>query len=463
LEWEKIRSLVLQKIEPSYEEEQNIKNFSESLLKKVNKVIKESGIKAKAELHGSVAHGTWISESQDLDVFIVLQEYKRELLTDVLNIIKKGIEGNFTEAYAEHPYLQSLIDGFTVDFVPCFSTSTDKKILSSTDRTPLHTEYLNKNLNKEKKEEVRLLKQFIKGIRVYGAEIKVQGFSGYLCELLIIRYGAFWSLLKATKNWTHGTTITLTTKPIEKFHDPLVFIDPVDPKRNVASALSEENFWTFIYAAELFIEKPNISFFFPEKERVSSDELLKKINVRNTDMVFLVIDETKNLVDDTLWGMLNKSKQGIEKALIDGGFNVLRTSVWNNKNKHIFIFELDEAVIPKVVKHLGPPGNFRKSSKSFIEVHLSSNDTVSGPGIKNNRWYILKNRKYVNVVEFLNYNLIDGGVGMGVSRNLATSITRNYKILINNEIRECLTKEFVSYLNMFFKGRPHWIEQLNKN
>ena len=31
----------------------------------------------------------------------------------------------------------------------------------------------------------------MQGIGVYGAEIKVGGFSGYLCELLVMKYGGF--------------------------------------------------------------------------------------------------------------------------------------------------------------------------------------------------------------------------------------------------------------------------------
>ncbi|MBS7613865.1 hypothetical protein KEJ48_06465, partial [Candidatus Bathyarchaeota archaeon] len=33
--------------------------------------------------------------------------------------------------------------------------------------------------------------KFAKGIGVYGADIKTGGFSGYLCELLIVSYGDF--------------------------------------------------------------------------------------------------------------------------------------------------------------------------------------------------------------------------------------------------------------------------------
>jgi tRNA nucleotidyltransferase (CCA-adding enzyme) len=62
--------------------------------------------------------------------------------------------------------------------------------LSATDRTPF-IHYVKKRLGKTLQDDVRLLKKFMQGIKVYGAEIKTGGFSGYLCELLILHYGSF--------------------------------------------------------------------------------------------------------------------------------------------------------------------------------------------------------------------------------------------------------------------------------
>lgn len=459
MEWGKLRLNVLCEVEPSAEEEEKIRSFSESLLQRINEALHQSGIKGKAELHGSVAHGTWISGSQDLDVFIVLEGRDRELLTRVLSLIREKIEGDFMKAYAEHPYLKSVIDGFNVDFVPCFKIDPGEKIISSTDRTPLHSEYLKKYLDYEKRNEVRLLKKFVEGIGVYGAEIKVGGFSGYLCELLILRYGSLWCLLEASREWRRGLELTLTVEPAEEFNDPLVFVDPVDCTRNVSSALSEKNFWTFIYAAECFLEEPKKIFFFPEPYRISRGEFLEKLVARGTDLVFLIVEESRAEVADTLWGMLYKSRDGLEKALTDGGFNVLKSCVWSDeRSRHIFTFELDEEVIPEVSKHYGPPCRFRKGSKDFIATHLGSEKTLSGPEIEEDRWYILNKIKHVNAVEFLKEKLTDGGVGVGVSRPLAIRILQHHRLLVNLEIEEYMDEDFLSHLNNFLIGRPKWIE-----
>jgi tRNA nucleotidyltransferase (CCA-adding enzyme) len=459
VEWNLLKQKILKKIEPTQTEEKIVTRFTNSLLQKINIILEEAGIEGKAEIHGSVAHGTWISGKQDFDIFIVLEEKNKKLLNEVLNLIQKEIDGKFIEAYAEHPYLQSEIAGFTVDFVPCFKINLGEDIISATDRTPLHSKYLEYNLDDEKRREIRLLKQFTKGIDVYGAEIKIGGFSGYLCELLILKYSSLWALLESSKNWLEGIRLSLTEDEILEFNDPLVFTDPVDPSRNVASALSKKSFWTFIYAVEWFIQNPNEIFFFPKPEEVTHSKMTRLIEDRATDLVFLIVDEDKVDVPDVLYGILYKSRKSIEKALEKGSFEVLKSSVWSDEIcRHIFIFELQEANISGVEKHYGPPGRFRKGSKDFIEKYLGSECIVSGPVLEGDKWFVLKKREYVNVLDFLDHKLKDGGVSIGVSRPLSLRIIEQYKLLLNMEIQQYLRDDFTLHLLEFLKGRPVWLE-----
>ena len=92
--------------------------------------------------------------------------------------------------YAEHPYVHGIVKGVEVDVVPCYRLKDASRIKSAVDRTPFHHEWL-KDRIKGKENEVRLLKGFLKANGLYGAEYKVRGFSGYLCELLIMFYGSF--------------------------------------------------------------------------------------------------------------------------------------------------------------------------------------------------------------------------------------------------------------------------------
>lgn len=112
-------------------------------------------------------------------------------------------------------------------------------------------------------------------VNTYGANYKVSGFSGYLCELLILKYHSFEEVLKAASyKWHKHYKIDLENYGTSnKFKDPLIAIDPVDKNRNVAAALSMQKFSEFIVASRNFLDNPNESYF-QEKEIQTSKEYL---------------------------------------------------------------------------------------------------------------------------------------------------------------------------------------------
>ena len=95
---------------------------------------------------------------------------------------------NSEESYAEHPYIRGYYKNYKIEIVPCYKIEKASQKLSAVDRTPLHTQFIKENLKENQKKEVRLLKQFLIGIDWYGAEADVEGFSGYLCEILILTF-----------------------------------------------------------------------------------------------------------------------------------------------------------------------------------------------------------------------------------------------------------------------------------
>jgi tRNA nucleotidyltransferase (CCA-adding enzyme) len=75
-------------------------------------------------------------------------------------------------------------------------------------------------------------------------KVKVEGFSGYLLELLILFYGDFISLVRNTADWRppafiNTERIASKREIPKKFDSSLKVIDPVDPNRNVASPLQD--------------------------------------------------------------------------------------------------------------------------------------------------------------------------------------------------------------------------------
>jgi len=194
---------VLKKITPSPQERKRVFALSEELRRKVVASAEKAKVKAEVRVEGSVAKDTWLSEEPDIDIFMrVPTTMPREAFGKVcLQIARKATEGyRQVERFAEHPYLEAFTDAVRVNIVPCYRVKRGEWI-SATDRTPFHTDYVKPLLDKGLREDVRLLKKFMKGIGVYGAEIKVGGFSGYLCELLVINYGSFLEVLKSVADW----------------------------------------------------------------------------------------------------------------------------------------------------------------------------------------------------------------------------------------------------------------------
>jgi len=77
-----------------------------------------------------------------------------------------------TKQYAEHPYINAEIDGFDVDIVPCYDIDNPANIQSAVDRSPHHQEYIKGWLTPERKDQVLLLKKFLRGIGVLWIQIE---------------------------------------------------------------------------------------------------------------------------------------------------------------------------------------------------------------------------------------------------------------------------------------------------
>ncbi|NIA11056.1 MAG: CCA tRNA nucleotidyltransferase, partial [Nitrospiraceae bacterium] len=266
---------VLSRVIPSADEEKEILQAVEELKNKITERI--DNLEAKVMLVGSIAKGTYLKNSLDIDLFILFPpRYSKDEIKEHTLSIGKEILQKWKVQYAEHPYIRGVYRGYDVDIVPCYEVSHPSEKMSAVDRTPFHTEYIRKNLRN--RNEVRLLKQFLKGIGCYGAEAKVQGFSGYLAELLVIKYGSFGGVLKNAREWKGRVILSLTDNNSNDFPENFVFIDPVDSSRNVAAALSPERLKFFIFAAGEYLKNPKTEFFFPKDVRpLPLDEIKEKV------------------------------------------------------------------------------------------------------------------------------------------------------------------------------------------
>jgi tRNA nucleotidyltransferase (CCA-adding enzyme) len=407
-----------------------VQKIKQEILKIAEETVES---KVRCLLVGSVARGTWLRGKYDVDLFMAfpedvplteLEEVGLELAKKIGEKLAKRWGGKVVERYADHPYIKVLFNEFEVDIVPCYDVKDPSNIRSPVDRTPHHNEYVMRYI-KGKEDEVRLLKQFLIGAGLYGSELKRMGYSGYLCELLIIYYGSFIECIKAMAKWRRGIVIDIEKHGTKKHRDPLVVVDPVDPKRNVASALSLDNFAKSIHHARQFLKNPSIKFF------IEKDEMPELDFSRGTQ--YIEIEFAKpDISDDILYPQIYKAMDSFERLLTSEGFRTYSKKVCEKDGFVGILFELEVFELPKVRKHIGPPVDERAHAERFYEKYSHNAHTLSDVYIEKGRYCIDLRRKYTKAHKLLIERMRECSLG----KHLKEYLPENAKVLVGKDIIE---------------------------
>lgn len=447
---------VFRRIRPSSEEVEKIRRVSGELLSRINKEASIIDGRLKAAILGSVSRGTWLKDEKDIDVFIFFPlEYPKEDLERVVTRLGEKVLERPEKHYAEHPYVMGSYRGYEVEIIPCYAVESPSKLKSAVDRTPFHDAFVRERIV-GKEDEVRLLKRFLKGISCYGAEAKVEGFSGYLTELLVLKYGSFEEVLKAARGWKHREVISLGAvedrdKLREMFKSPLIFIDPVDPRRNVASALSEKNFAIFRYAAREYLRDPRMEFFFPRQRRASKEQLQKLFKLRGTNLVALFFSKPE-VLEDIIYTQGRKTVRTIAKVLERGDFRVLRSDFYV-RERICIIFEVESNVIPTLKLHLGPKNNLYHENR-FLRKYREYKDKITEPFLLNGRWAIYLKRKHTEADVYLRDFLSAGSLKKkGIPSHFARMIEEGFQIKTDEDVFQ---EEFLRDILEFLDPRFPW-------
>ena len=443
---------ILNKIKPTKEEFSRSLKIANDIIKYLNEIPNDEGIVSKAVLVGSVAKKTFLSGQSDIDIFISFpQETSPDYLEEKgLYLAYKASEkfnGISYKNYASHPYLISEINGFKVDFVPCYQMNEGSKIKSAVDRTVLHTEYIKKNLKKH--DEVLLLKRFMNKTKTYGSENKTGGFAGYLCELLIIKYGTFENLLKNASNWKYGTKIDLESyKTSNQFNDPLIVIDPTDKNRNVSAALRLDIYSKFINSARNYLESSNedkIKYFEDLNKNISLKAIKKQFKNRGSKTL-LISFEVPEIILDSLHPQLKKTLESICEKLEEEDFSVFKYDYWTNeKDLAIFLIEMTTHTLNNIKVHYGPKIFSKKACINFQKIH----------GIKNCYTlndYLVKdsNRKFKTCEEYIKYVLNKkNSQDIKIGKNIKDHLIETYQINYLEDYLDNISKnnEFIQFLD----------------
>lgn len=382
---------VLSRITPSSGERAKLKQ----LVFKVKALVEESllaqGVSAEVVVGGSFARGTYLAGVHDVDFFVRFSDEAE------MKMFPKVIISVFPEAVVvkgSRDYFRVEYEGYELEFIPVLWISDASEASNSMDASYFHIEYVNARLNDYLRNEVLLLKQFCKACGVYGAESYINGFSGYVIELLIIHFGGFKQLLKVIdkspgelfidlEGFYDSVSNALTALRVVPDLTPVVIVDPVLPTRNAAAGLSKQSFQEFILQARLFLRDPSLSFFRVEELSVSDLRDLAQERGHPLFVHEFEVDGKPDVFFAKLRRELGKVKQELERhdfVVYDYGFLL---------NGFVF-FELERDLLPRTKRVIGPPVSIMSEHfDKFID-----RDAVNGPYLFDGRVCFDVKREY---------------------------------------------------------------------
>ncbi len=407
---------------PTDDERKKAREAEKELRKRLDGTVKSP---LEYRFLGSYARDTWLKNNLEIDVFILFPEDvpKEELESTGLEI-GKAVVDEYELRYAAHPYVHGRVRGVEVDIVPCYRLKSPKKIKSAVDRTPFHHEWL-KGRIKGKENEVRLLKSFLRAAGIYGAEYRIRGFSGYLCELLVVFYGTFIEVIKNAANWTRDTVIDIGRKKIyrKKELECLLVIDPVDERRNVAANLKLDNLARFVVLCRAFIDSPSVDFFVARESKAPSIEaILPELERR---VVYAVEFEKPDIVEDNLYPQLERACRKLHEFLNRNGFMPLRSSFFAGKKCYL-LFEVGVKEHSPLSRQIGPPFEDKEHIKNFLRKKRKY-----AVFLENGRFWAYRERKFTVAKEAIEYCIREEYTSMG--KNIGENMLRS-KILEGVEL-----------------------------
>ena len=396
---------MLKKVKPSQSEIEGTTRIANQIMG----LLKESAPKdVEILLAGSTARGTQLSGNSDIDIFLLFPKSakKERLETQGLRIAKSVIDRRKNERceikYAEHPYAKLFLEdaGVTVDVVPAYKISSADERATAVDRTQLHNEFVNSNLTQRQRNCVRLLKAFFDGHGVYGAEAMTEGFSGYLCELLIYHYGSFLQAITAFSNVNVPLVIEAKKRVemggasaealVKKFKSTFIVIDPTDSNRNVAANVSIESLARAALASRALLKDPSKGTFYRSgysdldaNARLSA--LRKGLGASTYTIHFVVPD----IAEDIIWQQLKKLSSRLGSELSSNGFVTMLSLQSLHKREALISFFVRDAVIKAGIAK-GPSVFMGNAASRFVAARRNSH-LIS---LEGDRLYAIDSSRY---------------------------------------------------------------------
>jgi tRNA nucleotidyltransferase (CCA-adding enzyme) len=237
-------------------------------------------------------------------------------------------------------------------------------------------------------------------------------------------------------------------KAARAFPEPLVVVDPVDPHRNVASAVSLDQLATFVQASKDYLRSPSLAFFFPPAPRSPQRaQILKRLRARGTQVLAIALSVPK-LSEDVLFPQARKARATIVDFLERHGFRIVASRAHLEEGEVLLLFELEVSELPKARQHWGPPP-WLKNAEDFLDKWGGSAEVLAGPYIQEGRLVFDVVRKHTSAADLLRAEI----PRLSLGKNLDEAARKGLHVLEGAQAAEGHAKALAEFIDRGFPWR----------
>lgn len=304
----------------------------------------------QAVLGGSYAKGTYL-QGYDIDIFLCCKDNP---VPAIITAIHTALVQEFAEretdikiVHGSRDYFHIIYKKKTIELVPVKKIVDPIQAENMTDCSQLHVAYVQSKLSEEQKQEVRLAKIFFKAQGLYGAESYINGFSGYILELLLVHYKTFDALIDALAHFEEQTILDpaklyASTQDIKQELDlakqgSLILIDPTQRQRNAAAALSDDVYAKAVHIARQYLaaNEDDKKHMFVQVDLVAqAQQQVQEYGCSYTQISFQTLNESSR---DVAYTKAKKACEYIAKRIEKNGFTLLHEYFVAKQNVMIFL------------------------------------------------------------------------------------------------------------------------------
>jgi tRNA nucleotidyltransferase (CCA-adding enzyme) len=164
---------------------------------------------------------------------------------------------------------------------------------------------------------------------------------------------------------------------------------------------------------------------------------------------------------DVLWGQIKRILKRIESEAKQNDFNVVRSEAWSDEAEELlFLFVLENDKI-EAKEQLGPKTYDYENAEKFIKKHLNDKNTLFGPFIKDERWYVLKKRTLTTFSDMLEF-IVSSDKFLSSLPQEAVSSFKSFKVLENIDLIRYVTssEDKKKALVRLLSGKEWWIKNI---